>query len=86
MIVHSKQTLGGNLVFPEFNLQLSTPNNTVFIFDGQAILHGVTPILKQTPNAYRYSTVFYSLEQLKRSLPKAEEFKRARSREWEKLA
>lgn len=86
MIVHSHNTAGGNLVFPEYDIKFACPNNSVFIFDGQSILHGVTPIIKQTACAYRYSTVFYSLELLKKSLGRKEEFNRARMREWERLA
>ena len=52
---------GGYLSCPEYNLSLEIANGSLTLFDGQAILHGVTPIKKVAPKAKRYTIVFYSL-------------------------
>lgn len=64
MVVFKRDTKGGHLCCPEYNLKFECADNTVLIFDGQSILHGVTPIQQLTPEAYRYSVVYYSLEQM----------------------
>lgn len=64
MIVFKKNVKGGHLCCPEYNIKIACEDNTVVIFDGQSILHGVTPIQKLTPDAYRYTIVYYSLEQM----------------------
>lgn len=55
---------GGYLVFPELNIGLKTSNGSLSMFDGQALLHGVTPIKKLSEDAVRYTVVFYSLQQM----------------------
>lgn len=64
MVVFKQGVEGGYLSLPEFNVGFELKNNSVFLFDGQKILHGVTPIVKQTRDAYRYSIVYYSLQQM----------------------
>jgi len=34
------------------------------LFDGQSILHGVTPITKTSEDAVRFTVVYYSLKQM----------------------
>lgn len=64
MIAFKKGVAGGRLVLPEYNMKLEIADNTLSIFDGQSIVHGVTPIRKFTEDAYRYTIVYYSLEQM----------------------
>ena len=55
---------GGHLALPEFGLGVELKDNTFFMFDGQGILHGVTPIKRKRPDATRYTIVYYSLSRM----------------------
>lgn len=50
---------GGYLAVPAYNLALEIKNNSLVIFDGQNILHGVTPIKYLSKDGYRYTIVYY---------------------------
>lgn len=77
MVVLKRNTAGGFLACPEFNIGLECADNTAVLFDGQNILHGVTPI-KSEENGYRYTVVYYSLRQMWNCLPLTEELARIR--------
>ena len=62
MVVFKKSIEGGYLSCPEYDLAFELKNNSILMFDGQSILHGVTPIRRLRPDAYRYSIVYYSLQ------------------------
>lgn len=62
MIVMKNNVAGGYLALPEYGVGLECANETLVMFDGQSILHGVTPIKFFGQNAYRYSLVYYTLE------------------------
>jgi hypothetical protein len=64
MVAFKYGMTGGRLVMPEYDMKLEIADNTVSIFDGQSIVHGVTPLIKMRPDAYRYTIVYYSLEQM----------------------
>jgi hypothetical protein len=64
MVAFKKGMIGGRLVLPEYNIKLEISDNTLTIFDGQSIVHGVTPLKKFTKDSYRYTIVYYSLEQM----------------------
>lgn len=66
MIVLKNGVSGGRLACPEFDIKFECSDNHVVIFDGAEILHGVTPIIKPEGDdrCYRYSVVYYSLEQM----------------------
>lgn len=64
---------------PEYGVGVSLPHNSVFMFDGQSVLHGVTPITKTSNQAVRYSIVYYSLQQIWNCLPLSEEVARIRN-------
>ena len=64
MVAFKKGIVGGRLVMPEYNMKFEIADNTISIFDGQSIIHGVTPLKKFTPDSYRYTIVYYSLEQM----------------------
>jgi hypothetical protein len=78
MVVFKKDIEGGHLIIPEFDLALEVEDNTITIFNGQDILHGVSSIEYKNDSAYRYSLVYYSLEQMWKCEPLGEEIKRIR--------
>lgn len=69
MVVFKRNTSGGYLSCPEFDIGFEVADNTVILFDGQNILHGVTPITKHSKDSYRYSIVYYTLKQIWRCEP-----------------
>lgn len=75
MICFKKKTQGGHLILPEYDLAVEMADNTFIAFSGAKTLHGVSPITKKT-DGYRYSIVWYPLEQMKNCLCAAEEIKR----------
>lgn len=84
MVVFKRDTKGGHLSCPEYDLMFECADNTVVIFDGQSILHGVTPIQHMTKDAYRYSVVYYSLEQMWKCDTVDEELVRIRAKKLER--
>lgn len=62
MVVFKKDVEGGYLSLPEYGVGLELKHNSVLLFDGQKILHGVTPIKRLTRQAFRYSVVYYALK------------------------
>ena len=78
MVVFKKDIEGGHLIIPELDIALEVEDNTVTIFNGQDILHGVSSIEYKNASAYRYSIVYYSLEQMWKCEPLGEEIKRIR--------
>lgn len=77
MAVFKKNTAGGHLILPEYNVKVACADSSLFIFDGQSELHGVTPIIKTAQDGYRYSVVYYALEALCRCGTPKEELRRA---------
>lgn len=64
MLVLKKDVSGGYLIIPELDIALECPDGALVIFNGQRILHGVSGIQYSNNKAYRYSVVYYSLEQM----------------------
>lgn len=64
MFAFKRDVEGGYLSFPEFDIGLKTSSCSLSMFDGQSILHGVTPIKKLKPSAVRYTVVYYSLKNM----------------------
>lgn len=64
MVAFKSNTKGGYLSLPKYDIGLEIANNSLLLFDGQKILHGVTPFKLLSENAYRYSIVYYSLQQM----------------------
>lgn len=64
MIAYKKDVSGGFLSMPEYNIGLEISDNSVTFFDGQNILHGVTPFHKLDQGAYRYTIVYYTLKRM----------------------
>lgn len=80
MIVLKHKVAGGYLAMPEYDVLVEVANHSVFYFDGQGILHGVTPIKKLASDSRRFSIVYYSLQQMWNCQPLREEIARARMR------
>jgi hypothetical protein len=75
---------GGYLAMPEYDCAFEIRNNSIFIFDGQMLLHGVTPIRYLTEDAYRFTVVYYSLKKMWECLTIDEEISRVRQKRTEK--
>lgn len=78
MLVFKHQIAGGFLCVPEYDLCFELKDHSVLLFDGQGLLHGVTPFRKLTGDAYRYSVVYYSLRQMWNCLEPTKELARIR--------
>jgi len=76
MIVLKRNVLGGYLAVPEYGLGFELRNNSLLMFDGQNILHGVTPITQLEQDSFRYSIVYYSMQQMWKCLPPRDEIER----------
>jgi hypothetical protein len=64
MFAFKKDIEGGYLAIPELDMCLKCTSGSLTLFDGQSLIHGVTPIRKLSENAVRYTVVFYSLKQM----------------------
>jgi hypothetical protein len=51
---------GGHLDLPEYGVTLGIPDGSLTMFDGQDVWHGVTPLINESIDAYRYTIVLYS--------------------------
>jgi hypothetical protein len=80
MIVLKHNIGGGYLSMPEYDINCEVSDRSIFYFDGQNILHGVTPISKLAPDSRRFSIVYYSLKSMWNCQPLREEVARARMR------
>lgn len=69
---------GGYLSVPELDIGFDFTRPALIMFDGQGLLHGVTPLREISKQAWRYSVVFYALQQLCRCGTPAEELARIR--------
>lgn len=78
MLVFKRDIRGGYLSVPEYNVGFELKHNSLLMFDGQNILHGVTPIYRKNEQAFRYSIVYYSLQQMWKCLLPGEELGRIR--------
>jgi len=70
---------GGHLSLPEYGLGIELKNNSIFLFDGQSIMHGVTPIKYESEKSYRFSVVYYSLKNIWQCLEIDDELARVRN-------
>lgn len=84
MIVFKDDVEGGYLSVPEYDIGFELKNNSILLFDGQSILHGVTPIYFKSQNGHRFSIVYYSLKQMWKCLEITEEIAWARKRKTER--
>jgi hypothetical protein len=73
MLVFKGNVKGGHL-----DISLEVADSSVTIFDGQDLLHGVSPIKYVHKDSYRYSIVYYSLQRMWQCLEINEEIGRIR--------
>jgi len=52
---------GGHLAMPEWGLAAEIRDRSLFLFDGQQTLHGVTPIRRLLESSRRYTIVYYAM-------------------------
>lgn len=64
---------GGHLHLPEYGMTVPCRDGFTVMFFGKRLVHGVTPMVKTTPDAYRVSVVYYALRGLKDCHTYAEE-------------
>ena len=72
--------MGDTWFIPEIDISLEVADNSLTIFDGQDLLHGVSPIEYIHEESYRYSVVYYSLERMWQCMTVGEEISRIRSK------
>jgi hypothetical protein len=75
MFAFKKDIEGGYLSIPEYDIGIEIKNNSLLLFDGQSLMHGVTPIKKLKNNAKRFTIVYYSLKKMWTCKPIDEEIK-----------
>jgi len=85
MLVLREDMEGGWLCVPEINTRFLLKHNSLFMFDGQKIMHGVSPMKPTSDKGYRFSIVYYSLKGMWKCLTLNEELLRARQIELDKL-
>lgn len=78
MVCLRRGVRGGYLHLPEYDVTVECRDGDVVFFNGGDIIHGVTPMRKQQPDGYRYTSVYYPVRKMGRCLPFAEEVARAR--------
>lgn len=83
MLCYKTNVTGGYLSMPEYGIGLAVQDMSLTLFDGQSILHGVTPITKVTEDAKRYTIVYYSLQQMWQCEPLTDEIARIKQRRTE---
>ncbi len=84
MVVFKGGVEGGYLSLPEYDLKFECADNSVFLFDGQSLLHEVTPIKYRTQSSYRFSIVYYTLKRIWECLEIKDEIQRIREKKTEK--
>lgn len=75
---------GGALAVPELGVYLPTPDGTAVFFDGQSLIHGVSPLRRTRRDGHRFSVVFYAVQALWRCLPPGQELARNQARRTER--
>ncbi len=80
MVAFKHNIQGGFLSIPEYDIGIKIANRSVLLFDGQKILHGVTPIKKLARDAYRYTIVYYTLKRMWGCKPVSKELARFRDK------
>ena len=80
MITFRSGVAGGHLSCPELGVGFALRDKTTLNFDGQSLLHGVTPLTMVGSNPERFTVVFYSLRQMWSCLPVDEEVIRIREK------
>lgn len=77
MLGFKQGVTGGYLSVPEYDLAVEVADQSLTLFDGQDLLHGVTPFAI-APGGYRLTAVYYSRAGMAKCLAPGEEVKRRR--------
>jgi hypothetical protein len=77
MICLRRDVEGGHLHIPGYGVTLGVEDLSVIVFDGQAHLHGVTPMRRTDRRAFRYTIVYYAKAGCGACGPRAQEVVRA---------
>lgn len=85
MLGLKRKSWGGYLHIPQLHINLEISNGSISMFDGQSLVHGVTPIVGDSEDNYRFTIVFYSLVQMWNCLETSKEVEMAKVKEDEKL-
>ena len=64
MLSIRKNMNGGHLHLPEYGVTFGIPDRSVTIFNGQALWHGVTPMIAAKKDAYRFTIVWYAKKKI----------------------
>jgi hypothetical protein len=83
MLSFKRGVRGGYLSVPEYDLCFEIADRSLLMFDGQGLVHGVTPFWIR-PGGHRYILVYYSAQQMWRCLPPGEELARIRRHQAER--
>lgn len=78
MPVLRRHARGGHLHIPRLNVVLKINDGDVLFFNGQAWVHGVTPITLLKEDAYRFSAVYYPIKKMEQCLSWEDEMEHAR--------
>lgn len=68
---------GGLLHLAEWGVYLTIPDRSITLFDGQGVLHAVTPFHQEHTGAFRYTAVVYAKAAMKKCLTGQDEITRA---------
>lgn len=77
MLSIRKNMEGGHLHLPEYGVTLGIPDRSVTIFNGQALWHGVTPMIAAKKDAYRFTIVWYAKKKICQCISSKDELQRA---------
>jgi len=84
MVAFKKDCKGGHLSIPSYDIGLEIADHSLLFFDGQKILHGVTPFKIVSKEGYRFTIVYYTLKQMWKCQTVNEEIIRIRKRKTER--
>lgn len=84
MAVYRDGVRGGMLAIPEYRVTLSCPHRALVLFQGVELIHGVSRLRYDRPDARRLSVVFYAVRNMRHCLPCDEEFATGRRRRTER--
>jgi hypothetical protein len=76
VLIIKEDVIGGHLICPEYNIGFEQSDGALILFNGQNIIHGVTPIKQISDKGFRASCVFYSLATMKNCYPYEAELER----------
>ena len=79
MYVFKRDCDGGHLVLPEYRVALAFDKPSILVFEGQNVVHGVSPLRLRSNLGYRYSLVYFAMKGLLKCGTCSEELDRIRT-------